>query len=65
MSAPIRLPRMGQSMTEATLVSWERTTGDPVAAGDVVATIETDKTEVEIEAPSAGVLGVLRARPDR
>lgn len=61
MSAPIRLPRMGQSMTEATLVSWERTTGDPVAAGDVVATIETDKTEVEIEAPSAGVLGVLRA----
>ena len=61
MSAPIRLPRMGQSMTEATLVSWERTTGDAVAAGDVVATIETDKTEVEIEAPSAGVLGVLRA----
>ena len=61
MNAPIRLPRMGQSMTEATLVSWERTTGDPVAAGDVVATIETDKTEVEIEAPSAGVLGVLRA----
>ena len=61
MSAPIRLPRMGQNMTEATLVSWERTTGDLVAAGDVVATIETDKTEVEIEAPSAGVLGVLRA----
>ena len=61
MSAPIRLPRMGQNMTEATLVSWERTTGDAVAAGDVVATIETDKTEVEIEAPSAGVLGVLRA----
>ncbi len=61
MSAPIRLPRVGQSMTEATLVSWERTTGDAVVAGDVVATIETDKTEVEIEAPSAGVLGVLRA----
>ena len=61
MSAPIRVPRVGQNMTEATLVTWERTTGDRVEAGDVVATIETDKTEVEVEAPCAGVLGVLRA----
>ena len=61
MSAPIRVPRVGQSMTEATLVSWERSTGDVVAAGDVVATIETDKTEIEVEAPGAGVLGALRA----
>jgi pyruvate dehydrogenase E2 component (dihydrolipoamide acetyltransferase) len=61
MSTPIRVPRVGQNMTEATLVSWERSTGDAVAAGDVVATIETDKTEIEVEAPSAGVLGALRA----
>lgn len=61
MSTPIRVPRVGQSMTEATLVSWERTTGDRVEPGDVVATIETDKTEVEVEAPVAGVLGALRA----
>jgi pyruvate/2-oxoglutarate dehydrogenase complex dihydrolipoamide acyltransferase (E2) component len=60
-STPIRVPRVGQSMTEATLVSWERTTGDRVEPGDVVATIETDKTEVEVEAPAAGVLGALRA----
>ncbi len=61
MSTPIRVPRVGQNMTEATLVSWERSTGDAVSAGDVVATIETDKTEIEVEAPSAGVLGALRA----
>ena len=61
MSTPIRVPRVGQSMTEATLVSWERTSGDRVEPGDVVATIETDKTEVEVEAPAAGVLGALRA----
>ena len=61
MSAPIRVPRVGQNMTEATLVSWVRATGDAVSAGDVVATIETDKTEIEVEAPSAGVLGTLRA----
>jgi pyruvate dehydrogenase E2 component (dihydrolipoamide acetyltransferase) len=60
MATPIRVPRVGQAAEEATLVEWLRSTGDEVAAGDVVATVETDKTEIEVECPAPGVLGELR-----
>jgi pyruvate/2-oxoglutarate dehydrogenase complex dihydrolipoamide acyltransferase (E2) component len=61
MATAIRVPRVGQAAEEATVVAWLRTTGDVVAQGDVVATIETDKTEIEVESPTAGTLGELRA----
>jgi pyruvate dehydrogenase E2 component (dihydrolipoamide acetyltransferase) len=52
---------VGQAAEEATLVAWLRTTGDAVVQGDVVATIETDKIEIEVESPTAGIVGELRA----
>ena len=61
MATPIRVPRVGQAAENATLVEWVRATGDVVAAGDVVATVETDKTEIEVESPVAGIVGELRA----
>ena len=61
MATAIRVPRVGQAAEEATLVAWLRTTGDIVAQGDVVATVETDKTEIEVESPAAGIVGELRA----
>jgi pyruvate/2-oxoglutarate dehydrogenase complex dihydrolipoamide acyltransferase (E2) component len=61
MATAIRVPRVGQAAEEATLVAWLRTTGDAVVQGDVVATIETDKTEIEVESPTAGIVGRLRA----
>lgn len=60
MATPIRIPRVGQTAADSTLVEWTRSQGDTVAAGDVIAVIENDKTEVEIESPVAGVLGDLR-----
>jgi pyruvate dehydrogenase E2 component (dihydrolipoamide acetyltransferase) len=61
MATAIRIPRVGQAAEEATLVAWLRTTGDAVVQGDVVATIETDKTEIEVESPTEGIIGELRA----
>ena len=61
MATAIRVPRVGQAAEEATLVAWLRTSGDLVAQGDVVATVETDKTEIEVESPVDGIVGELRA----
>jgi len=43
-------------VSEGTLVKWLRGVGDTLAAGEIVAEIETDKAVVEIEAPAAGTL---------
>ena len=56
------MPKMGDAMEEGTLVSWHKQDGETVAAGDVIAEIETDKSNVEIEAEDAGVLHI-QAQP--
>ena len=56
MSGPLTMPRLGQEMTEGTILEWVKQPGDPVEAGETVAVIQTDKVEVEFEAPSAGWL---------
>jgi pyruvate dehydrogenase E2 component (dihydrolipoamide acetyltransferase) len=56
MSTEIRMPRLGHSMTEGTLVAWLAKPGDRVHAGQIVLTIETDKAEYEVEAPVDGLL---------
>jgi pyruvate dehydrogenase E2 component (dihydrolipoamide acetyltransferase) len=50
------VPQMGMMQTEALLVEWLRGEGDHVAAGEAIAVIQTDKTDVEIEAPAEGRL---------
>jgi pyruvate/2-oxoglutarate dehydrogenase complex dihydrolipoamide acyltransferase (E2) component len=55
----IRIPKIGMSSVEMTLSEWMYADGDPVEAGEVIYTIETDKTTTEIEAPAAGILRVL------
>jgi pyruvate dehydrogenase E2 component (dihydrolipoamide acetyltransferase) len=59
MATEIRMPRLGHSMTEGTLVAWLPAPGDAVHAGQIVLTIETDKAEYEVEAPTDGVLEPL------
>lgn len=53
----IFVPALGMAMEEATLVEWLRQPGDAIAAGDLIAVIDTDKSTVEIEAETAGTLG--------
>jgi len=52
----IMMPKLGFDMAEGTLVEWTRKEGDAVAEGDVIATIETDKANVEVTSFKAGVI---------
>ena len=61
MASEIRIPKIGMSATEMTLTEWMFADGDAIAAGDVIYTVETDKTTSEIEAQSSGILRVLGA----
>jgi pyruvate dehydrogenase E2 component (dihydrolipoamide acetyltransferase) len=52
----IQMPKLSDTMTEGTLVSWKKKKGDTVSAGDVIAEIETDKATMEWESPEDGTL---------
>ena len=52
----IQMPKLSDTMTEGTLVSWKKKVGDEVTAGEVLAEIETDKATMEWEATDDGVL---------
>jgi 2-oxoisovalerate dehydrogenase E1 component len=56
---PITMPFGDLTVSEGKLVRWLKAVGDPVAAGEVVAEIETDKAVVEIEAPVAGTISAI------
>jgi len=55
---------MGDAMEEGTLLSWKKQDGDSVSVGDVIAEIETDKSNVEVEAEDTGVLHVQAREGD-
>jgi pyruvate/2-oxoglutarate dehydrogenase complex dihydrolipoamide acyltransferase (E2) component len=57
-ATPISIPKLGVSMTEATLVEWLVRDGDTVGPGDVLYRLETDKVENDIEAPVGGVVHI-------
>jgi pyruvate dehydrogenase E2 component (dihydrolipoamide acetyltransferase) len=48
-------------MDEGTIIEWVVADGTPVMAGDVVYRLDTDKTELDVEAPVAGVLRIVAA----
>lgn len=54
--ATIKMPKMGDTMNEGTIVTWIKKEGDLVKEGDVIAEIETEKAAIEIEAFEAGIL---------
>ncbi len=57
MPIQVLMPALSPTMTEGTLTKWLKTEGDNIAAGDVLAEIETDKATMEVEAADEGVLG--------
>ncbi len=56
------MPKMGDAMEEGTLLSWHKQDGETVKVGDIIGEIETDKSNVEIEAEEDGVLHI-QAQP--
>jgi pyruvate dehydrogenase E2 component (dihydrolipoamide acetyltransferase) len=61
MSTAIQMPKLGHTMSEGKVIHWHKQPGEPVREGEAILTIETDKTEVEIESPVAGVMGPYAA----
>ncbi|MBI5503947.1 MAG: 2-oxoglutarate dehydrogenase complex dihydrolipoyllysine-residue succinyltransferase [Deltaproteobacteria bacterium] len=60
MAVELRVPQLGESISQGEILRWLRADGDLVAVDEVLLELETDKTTVEIPAPSAGVLRILR-----
>lgn len=56
MPTEIRIPKLGLTMTEATLAEWSVDAGDPVVVNQILCIIETDKVSLEIQSPAAGWL---------
>ena len=55
----IRVPTLGESVTEATIGRWFKKAGDAVAVDEPLVELETDKVTIEVPAPSAGTLGEI------
>jgi 2-oxoglutarate dehydrogenase E2 component (dihydrolipoamide succinyltransferase) len=58
----IRVPTLGESVTEATIGRWFKKAGDAVAVDEPLVELETDKVTIEVPAPSAGTLGDIVAK---
>jgi pyruvate dehydrogenase E2 component (dihydrolipoamide acetyltransferase) len=63
--SPIVMPKMSMTMTEGELISYTVSVGQEVKAGDVVATVATDKVDMEVEADTAGTVLELSATPNQ
>jgi len=61
MSQEVRVPTLGESVSEATVATWFKKVGDAVAADEMLCELETDKVTVEVPAPSAGTLAEIVA----
>ena len=61
MPANIVVPEMGESIVDARIAKWLKQEGDQVAVGEPLVELETDKVDVEVAAPQAGVLSIAHA----
>lgn len=64
MSVDLILPKWGLTMEDGTVVAWHVSEGDTVSEGQVVADIETEKVENEIESPCDGVVAKILVEED-
>ena len=62
MTTEIKVPVLGESITEATIGEWLKKPGEAVAADEPVASLETDKVSVEVPSPVAGTMGAYAAQ---
>ena len=64
MPTPIVMPPLGDTTDEVKLLRWFRREGDPVAKGDILFEVETDKANVQVDAMRSGVLGKILVGDD-
>ena len=62
MTVEIRVPTLGESVSEATIGRWYKQAGDPVSLDEPIVELETDKVTVEVNAPATGVLSEIAAK---
>ena len=61
MTTEVRVPTLGESVTEATVATWFKKPGDAVAVDEMLCELETDKVTVEVPSPIAGIMGEIVA----
>lgn len=59
MSTNLVVPELGESVVEATVLRWYKQVGDRVAAGDTLVELETEKVNLDVSAPTAGILATI------
>jgi pyruvate dehydrogenase E2 component (dihydrolipoyllysine-residue acetyltransferase) len=57
------MPHLGADMTEGTLVAWRKKTGERIARGDIIADVETDKANIEVEVFTSGIVEKILVEP--
>ncbi len=62
MTTEIRVPSLGESVSEATVGKWFKKPGDAIASGETLCELETDKVTLEVPAPAAGVLAEIAVK---
>ena len=63
MAKKVIMPKFGMDQEEGTVAAWLRQEGDPVQKGDPILEVETDKVNMEVEAPASGILQGIRIGP--
>ena len=56
MSVTVRMPQLGETVTEGTILRWAKQPGDPIAEDEVLLEVSTDKVDTEVPSPTAGVV---------
>src|ERR1700745_1598151 len=62
MAEEVKMPQMGESIAEGTIVKWLKQVGDSVKRDEPLFEISTDKVDAEIPAPAAGVLAEIKVQ---
>ena len=64
MATPVIMPKFGMAQEEGTIIRWLKGEGDPVEKDEAIAEVQTDKVDMEVEAPASGILRDIRFGPD-
>ncbi|MEW6734243.1 MAG: biotin/lipoyl-containing protein, partial [Acidobacteriota bacterium] len=57
------MPKLGADMTAGKLLTWRKTVGDKIERGEVIAEIETDKSDIEVESFVTGIIEKILIQP--